>query len=223
MASGANERTALMSLTSNSYNQNDRLNACRWFVLYGCIVAASFPYVKLLYATESDLQPPAIVFALVFLLSSLPMLATQKLSPKSWLLIFMLLIPAGFALLKFAVEPSFSVRSTLYFFSLLIFVIIGLNSNLSKILTPKFFLSVAAVWLLFGLGQRYFQPQFGSWLLRSPRTSSGRGVYALAAEPSFYAIQLLLLLILNDFMFRVYRPWSFKIRWANWLKIPKLT
>lgn len=177
--------------------QTDSINLTQKKILFACLLACCFPYIKIFHATESDLQPAALGLAILFIFSTLPNLARTKYSGNSWMLLGGLAAPAIFAMLKLMLEHDFSLRSAAYYLSIPVFLIIGVEVNRSKLLTQKLLLLVTLVWLCVGLVQKYHDPDFCYSLLRAPRTTANRGVVSLAAEPSFYSIQALMLTMLN--------------------------
>ncbi len=177
--------------------QTDSINSIQKKILFTCLLACCFPYIKIFYATESDLQPAALCLAVLFICSTLPILARTKYSLNKWVLFGGLAAPAIFALVKVLIETDFTLRSAAYYVSIPVFFLIGIESTRSKLWTPKLLLLITLVWLCVGLVQKYYDPDFCYSLLRAPRTTANRGVVSLAAEPSFYSSQALMLLILN--------------------------
>jgi hypothetical protein len=169
-------------------------------VLFACALASCFPYVKFIYSTESDLQPFALGLGLFFLFLASPILLRQKNSKIFWLILSMLSAPMIFASLKLLIDPNFSVRSAAYYLSVPVFFIFGVESSKAKVWTSKFLFLVATIWLFVGLAQKHLDPELGRSILQTMRTTPNRGVVSLATEPSFYAIQCLMLIIMNWIM-----------------------
>jgi hypothetical protein len=161
------------------------------------LISACFPYFVIFKATESDLQPAPLCLAVVFIFVSLPQLLRTKIAINFWIIFSLLFTAASFGLLKFAIEPNFTFRSLAYFLSPLIFFVIGVESLQLSRLSDKFLFYVSCIWFLAAVIQRFIKPDFAYLILNAPRTTAERGVTSLAAEPSFYAIQILMLIILN--------------------------
>jgi hypothetical protein len=156
-----------------------------------------FPYLIFITPTPSDLQPAGVVLASLFIVCFLPWHLNMTHSIIWWITSMLLGIPLFYALLKFAFDPSFSIRSVASYSSLFIFFLIGTALKSQSRITVRLLFGVTLVWLVVGLVQKFMDPSFGYELIRSPRSSLHRGVVSLAAEPSFYSIQILMLLILS--------------------------
>jgi hypothetical protein len=192
-------------LTLASHHQTDHfdtppLQGIRRILLIACLLACCFPYVKTIHATDSDLQPPALLLGVLFLLALIPSLVSNKQTKLVWLMGSMLTLIASFALVKLYLDPGFTLRSAAYYLSPIVFFAMGVTYRRQQMFSNKLLFIVASTWLLVGLAQKFYDPRFAYDLLRYPRTSENRGVVGLAAEPSFYAIQSLMLLILNWLM-----------------------
>ena len=174
------------------------IRAIRRALLVACLVASCFPYVKTIYATDSDLQPLALLLGISFLLASLPSFLHFRFTRVTWLIGILLAVVALFAFIKLLFDTGFTFRSCAYYLSPLVFFTIGVACKKEDLFSDKFIFIVAIIWLSVGLVQKLYDPQFAFDLLRYPRTTENRGVIALAAEPSFYAIQCLMLLMLNE-------------------------
>jgi hypothetical protein len=166
-------------------------------LFYLAFVASCFPYVVFFPGAASDLQPAALVFAIVFISLSRRIPPREKLSGMVWIEAVILAISAAYAFLKFAIDPNFTIRSFAYFLSPLVFYLMGVRSTQERLLNQRQLFYIALIWLAVGCAQKFAMPTFGYELLRAPRTTAERGVTSLAAEPSFYAIQMLLLMLLN--------------------------
>ncbi len=189
-------KTPQQGYSHSSTESKTLINLCE-LILWATVIASCFPYVKFVHATESDLQPLALFLAIIFLIFSWRLLLDRKYSRKFWIALLLVLAPASFALVKLGLDPKFSIRSAAYYISIPVFLICGFESCRSKIWTPWFLLVVTIIWLFVGVCQKYFDHEFGQTLLRTMRTTPNRGVVGLASEPSFYAIQCLMLLQMN--------------------------
>jgi len=163
-----------------------------------CGLACYFPYIVVGSATESDLQPAALICGLLFVCISTPNLSRVSRPKIEWVTLILLFIPACYALAKLALDSSFTTRSAAYYLSLPVFFIVGSELLRRNLLTPTILFTVSIIWLSSGLIQKYFDPTFGYGLMHAPRTTPNRGVVSLAAEPSFYAIQCLMLMMANS-------------------------
>ncbi|MFW3361835.1 hypothetical protein ACN2A0_04130 [Aerococcus viridans] len=155
-----------------------------------------FPYVSLIN-TPFDTQPYALVIStLIFLVT---LLNGNDKMPKALLALFMLAV-VSFILMFLSPQTIFSgFRSVVGYMTL--FLVSYAAYKTFYLIQPKILTFATWVWLIVGIIQTVFSKQFGSVVLPSLRTSVTRGVTSLAVEPSYYAIVMIFILLLNEIFY----------------------
>ena len=112
----------------------------------------------------------------------------------------------GIAILVFLFSDfnSYAIRrianyASLLFIPLATFYVLKFNHGFNQLILK----TTIIIWFSVGFIQAYFKPDFLSFLLPNPITLSDRGVYSLAAEPTFYAIVCLFLFFFVMHFFKV--------------------
>lgn len=141
------------------------------------------PYVSF-YHLPSDQQPLFYLFGIpIFFL-----LLCARIDKVS----ILLFIPACFALGLISIDPSFlAVRSSYNYVSFFFVFFVSLGILKYTKIDFMFVLKLTFwAWFLVGFIQQFF-PDFLSFLVNNARTTSGRGVTALATEPTYYGVVML--------------------------------
>jgi hypothetical protein len=194
--------------TSRLHSYLTSISAMITFVAF---LGIYFPYISPIPTSNTDLQPIAVIFALLSIFLNLQKLLRIKLNKLSWIAISFLSATCFFAFIKFCFEDGFVARSFVPYLSLLIFPIFAFLHRDHHFLHPKHLFYVNLIWLTVGLIQIFFDPSFLYFLIRAPRTTIGRGVVSLAPEPSYYAIQMLLIIFLSSLL----RPANLARNWHH--------
>jgi hypothetical protein len=157
---------------------------------------ALFPYISPIN-TPFDTQPYAI--SLSGVMFSIYIMKKRDDMPKPLFLIMMLLPYLVLLLLTTSSDFMSGLRSLVGYFSLFF---IGFAAYQSfHLVMPKLLLRAAWVWFILGIIQFTVYKQFGDFLLPRISTSEARGVTSLAVEPSYYAIMMVFMIILNEFFY----------------------
>ena len=162
-------------------------------------ISVFFPFIQILPG-DSDTQPQALILAI--LISLMGLLVLNQI-PKIFIYLAVLF---GVAILIsiFSDFNSFVIRrianyASLLFIPLATFYVLKINHGFNRL-----FLKITIfIWFLTGFIQTYFKPNFLNFILSNTRTQFDRGVYSLAAEPTFYAIVCLFLFYLVMLLFNV--------------------
>lgn len=155
-----------------------------------------FPYVVTL-RTESDIQPNALIFNLLFILFF--MLLHNMRVPFSYAP-FIFSIVFLYSIVVPSLLDSVSLRGIVPYASLVIFSLSGYLMFRKELFSSNIIKYAVWIWLFFGLAQILLQPEFGYFLLPRGSTSMSRGVVSLAPEPSYYGIICLFMTIAIDML-----------------------
>lgn len=168
-------------------------------IYYLFLIFCFFPFLNVLRIIPTDSQPNALLVAIPLILLS----DKRKIPIPIFLFLLMLLFSIG--ILPFFGLNFNNMRSVITYFS--IFFIPFATYNLLKRYGDfsKFLKASILVWFVTGFVQTYFYSGFLTFLLQRAISDAkqGRGVIALANEPSFYGgmciLFLAILLLNNDF------------------------
>lgn len=164
---------------------------------FGVYFFSFFPFLKII-PIASDMQPYALVFAIVYLLFAGKVFISEfhiKLSPVLLIVFFMLMVPALFVNTTVWIgmlRKSFNYIS-FFFVSLAVYNSLKRTNGLNEKLVKCFI----CLWSLVSLIQLTYNKYFLSVLVSNFRTSPTRGVNGLASEPSFYGYMAIFFLILS--------------------------
>lgn len=143
--------------------------------------------------TESDVQPYA------FLLSSFLVIASLT-KPITNISIIIVLFTALLAIILFFFQPEPFALRLLYGYVSFLFVLVATyycslkyGDNLEPVIK-----AVILLWFIVGLLQVFGDKLFLSSLVSGARTTSSRGVFGLASEPSFFGVQCFYFLFLTS-------------------------
>lgn len=133
-----------------------------------------------------DSQPfPAVMAAMYILIN----LKTIRLGYSSLYVFFLIAFGVLFAL-YFSLRDTFVIVRGLYNFISFFLIYIVFENIFKKYDVKGIVKALNLVWLLFCLVELFF-PEFVSQL-KQTRTTDGRGLTSLAAEPTFFAVYLIL-------------------------------
>jgi hypothetical protein len=155
-----------------------------------------FPYVTPLN-TPFDTQPFSMLLAGIMF--SLYIMKKRDSMPKS-LFVLMLLIPYAIVLTLLLTSDLISgLRSLAGYFT--IFFVGFATYQSFHLIKHKLLIFAAWLWLFVGIIQFFFLKSFGHWILPRISTSEARGVTSLAVEPSYYAIVMVFMMLLNEIFY----------------------
>ena len=164
-----------------------------WFASL-CTVLIAFPYCSVVFF-PSDLQPLALGSVIAFLIYyTLVGKLSEYLNPLLTPLIFVCLY---FLILGIA-NSNIVQRSLGAYVSIAAFSTFAYIATRNRLISSKLFLVICGVWVGIGVLQSVIDPDIATFLLRSARTTPGRGVVSLAPEPSYFGIQCLFLWVCLD-------------------------
>lgn len=150
-----------------------------------------FPYIKTV-PLPIDTQPTGLLLGMLLIVFA----RHHQASAGVWILGG---IVASATLLFVTGETDLSaVRNILGYLSLFVFAYLFFNISLSeRVLLARFVEVAILVWFLVGLMQVAVGRSFLTFLVSDARTTESRGVTSLAPEPSYYASQMLFLLLMH--------------------------
>lgn len=155
-----------------------------------------FPYVTPIN-TPFDTQPFAV--ALSCMIFALCIMKKRDTMPKSLFLLMLLLFYSIIIMLLLTDDYMSGFRSLVGYFTLFF---VGFATYQSfHLIKPKLLIVSAWVWFVVGIIQFGVSKTFGHWILPRISTSDARGVTSLAVEPSYYAIVMIFMLLLNEIFF----------------------
>jgi len=171
----------------NKYTINK--NTLKYFPI---LLFSFFPYITL-YSLGSDIQPWSIVF--VSVLSLLLFYKNIKFDSEIYFLWLPFLYSLG--LLTVSSDTFSAIRSVIGYFTIAIvpfafYYILKYQYHLFE----KFIKITSIVYFIVGLVQILFYDKFMSFLLNRLSTTENRGVTSLVAEPTFYGIVCLFLILI---------------------------
>lgn len=152
-----------------------------------------FPYITFI-PTAFDTQPYALLIAIsVFIVY---VISKNDNMPKP--LVVLLFLFMYTIIMMFFLSPDLmsGIRSLVGYATL--FFITFASYKTFKLINPKLLIYSAWLWLLVALIQFFVSKSFGSWMLPRISTAGSRGVTSLAVEPSYYAIVMIFMLLLNE-------------------------
>ncbi|HIB1801565.1 TPA: hypothetical protein ACWWAW_002017, partial [Enterococcus faecium] len=140
-----------------------------------------FPYVTII-KTGSDVQPYALIFAILFLIY----LFLKNKYIKSFNPSFLLLLPIVYSVIMLSNSFSFLLwlRSFYGYLTIPILSLVAYNSF--SLLSGKILNFSIKIWFLFAIVQKFIYKFFGNILVARISTSTDRGVTSLAVEPSAF-------------------------------------
>lgn len=149
---------------------------------WGFLFFTFFPYLQVVPIITSDVQPYSLLFATMVLFVCPP-----HLLPKAFLWVLGLVVAATLVLVLDPLQVD-SIRNYLGYLSLFV-ITYATYVYLKSVKEPPYrFIYIAiVVWGAVGVVQLFF-PEFLTFLLRRTTGGGVRGVYSLAAEPTFYGI-----------------------------------
>ncbi|NTL75665.1 hypothetical protein HQ672_01275 [Enterococcus faecium] len=155
-----------------------------------------FPYVTII-KTGSDVQPYALIFAILFLIY----LFLKNKYIKSFNPSFLLLLPIVYSVIMLSNSFSFLLwlRSFYGYLTIPILSLVAYNSF--SLLSGKILNFSIKIWFLFAIVQKFIYKFFGNILVARISTSTDRWVTSLAVEPSAFANICLFLFLLNDLFY----------------------
>ncbi|AUN33070.1 hypothetical protein [Niveispirillum cyanobacteriorum] len=162
----------------------------------GLLVAAFlffsfFPYIKVI-PLPIDTQPTAVLLGMMLLF----LLKRHASAPDIWVIGAM--TAAAVALFAIGAKDLSAIRNITGYISLFVFAYLFFLIAAEQPDRLRRFVAVAiCVWLAVGLMQVLLGKGFMTFLISDARTTAGRGVTSLAPEPTFYASQVLFLLIIH--------------------------
>ncbi|VBB43277.1 conserved membrane hypothetical protein [uncultured Paludibacter sp.] len=152
------------------------------------------PFLFPIGGLSTDLQPYALVFAIFYLFFFFFNLKFNR-SVLLWLgfyLLYSLLIGLISDSDIFTISKCFYSYFSLSVISLALYNLLlnteGINETYVKV--------ILILWLVVGFIQMFLNIEFGSQIVSGSRTTSERGVYSLASEPSFFGVQCFYFLFL---------------------------
>lgn len=171
-----------------------------------------FPFVKFLpLGLNLDTQPWALVWSCIFIVKKI--INEKKLIlPKKFL--YLIAFALGNVLIVIVFDPWLpkdnlsmstnitytSIRNLLSVASMLIITYAVYSDCIINGFKEKYIKVIINIWLIVGLVQKYITREFLYFIVANARTSSNRGVVALASEPSFYGYMcVFMLLFVYDF------------------------
>lgn len=165
-------------------------NIIYWLFLFFCF----FPFLNLL-RLPTDSQPNALILASIIILLNYKLIIEHF---PGKLLIFLFLVIISILPIFYSNLGFDTIISLISYLSLII-VPLAVLISLIKLggLSFQFFLNVILIWFLVAVVQRFFYPDFLSFLLTRNVGNGfmGRGVNSLAPEPTYYGSIIVLLFI----------------------------
>ena len=141
---------------------------------------------------DSDVQPYAFLLSLPLVFVSLFNLAKNRV-------ITIVLLSAVIAILLFIIEPGQFAFRLLYGYVSFFFVLVASYYSASKygVYLEAIIKAIIIIWFFVGLFQLFGgNKRLLAFLVSNARTSSDRGVFGLASEPSFFGVQCFYFLFL---------------------------
>ena len=142
-----------------------------------------FPYNKTIQIIDSGIQPNALLMAMFLTIVWIP----YKI-PKGLIFFFFILVVATLVLLL-GPKNVLNLRNYLGYFSLAVITYATFCYLRKNGKYPHQFMTIAVgIWTFFGVVQTLYTKTFGAFLLAKVKSTEGRGVFSLSAEPTFYGI-----------------------------------